>query len=36
VLHAAHQRALREVIFPGLEHLGFETRHVLGCVRGAA
>lgn len=36
VLHGAHQRALREVIFPGLEHLGFETSHLRGALKGAA
>lgn len=36
VLHSAHERALREVILPGLEHLGFEARNVARKVRRAA
>lgn len=36
VLHGALQRALREVILPGLEHLGFQTSHLVGAMKGAA
>ncbi len=36
VLHAAHDRAVREVILPGLVHLGFDTRQLSIGMKGAA